>query len=286
MSRLKNLEQPVDLLRGEGRGRLVENEQLAFVGQRLGDLDELHLGDAEARNQRGRRHVETDFVQQGRRAAVGLAIIHQTVALRQALEQEVFRHRHLRQHGKFLMHDADAGAVGVGRGSRAIGLAVKDDLALVGRIDAGEQIDERRLAGSVLAEQHVPFAACDLQGNAAQRDHAGEALADRLHGQDRIIHRTLSGSPKRTTVRKTKARAVARARGTIGVRREYYERSLASINLTGVLTHPVKFSPASSFRPYWMPSAAMSAPYCSTVASIFPLLTRGCTAGMLSKPTT
>ena len=118
------------------RGRLVENEQLAFIAERLGDLDELHLRDAEAGDQRRRRHIESDFLQQRRRAPVRLAIIHQPVTLRQALEQEILRHRHLRQHGEFLMHDADAGAVGVGRGSRAIGLAVEDDLALVGRIDA------------------------------------------------------------------------------------------------------------------------------------------------------
>ena len=87
------------------------------------------------------------------------------------------------------MHDADAGAIGVGRGSRAIGLAVEHDLAFVGGIDAGEQIDERRLAGAVLAEQHMPFAAPDRERNAAQRDHAGEAFADRFHAQNRVVHR-------------------------------------------------------------------------------------------------
>src|SRR5271165_2601131 len=60
----QDLEQPFDLLRSQGRGRLVEDEKLAFVTERLGDLDQLHLSDAEAGNERGRRDVEADFVQQ------------------------------------------------------------------------------------------------------------------------------------------------------------------------------------------------------------------------------
>ena len=59
------------------------------------------------------------------------------------------------------MHDADAGAKGVGRGARTVGRAVERDLALVGRVDAAEQIDQRRLARAVLAEQHVALAARD-----------------------------------------------------------------------------------------------------------------------------
>ena len=87
------------------------------------------------------------------------------------------------------MHDADAGAIGVGRGSRPIGLAVEGNLAFVHRKEAREQIDQRRLACPILAEQHMTFAPADLERNAAQRDDAGEAFADRFHAQDRVVHR-------------------------------------------------------------------------------------------------
>ena len=107
---------------------------------------------------------------------------------------QVFRDRHLHQHRQFLMHDADAGAVGVGRRARPIGLPVENDLAFVGGIDAGQQVDQRRLARAVLAEQHVPLAARDVERNVAQRDDAGKALADALHRQDRIVHRAPAAS--------------------------------------------------------------------------------------------
>ena len=52
---------------------------------------------------------------------------------------------------------------------------------LVGSVHAGERLDERRLARAVLAEHAVDLAGPNVQVDAAQRLHAGEALRDSAH---------------------------------------------------------------------------------------------------------
>ena len=139
-------------------------------------------------------NVEADLLEEFGGATVHLAIIDDAAPLGETLEHQVLGDRHLRQHRQFLMHDADAGAERVGRGERAIGLAVEGDFAVVGAIDAGEQVDQRRLARAVLAEQHMALAARHLQRDPAQRDHAGEALAHAGQGQDReVVHPRFRG---------------------------------------------------------------------------------------------
>ena len=46
----------------------------------------------------------------------------------------------------------------------------------IGRVGAGDDVYQRRLAGAVLPEQHMDFAAPQIEIDAVQRDHAGEPL--------------------------------------------------------------------------------------------------------------
>ena len=64
-------------------------------------------------------------------------------------------------------------------------LAVELDLALVGPIEAGEDVRERRLAGAVLPEQRVHLARGRLEVDAVVRDDAREALRDAEHAHRR-----------------------------------------------------------------------------------------------------
>ena len=51
-----------------------------------------------------------------------------------------------------------------------------EDLASVGLIEAGENFDQRRLAGAVLTDKGVDFARHDRQVDAIQRERAEKAL--------------------------------------------------------------------------------------------------------------
>ena len=54
----------------------------------------------------------------------------------------------------------------------------------IGPVDARDDLDQRRLAGAVLAQQRVDLAGMDVEADAVQRPHAGKRLAqavDREH---------------------------------------------------------------------------------------------------------
>ena len=65
-------------------------------------------------------------------------------------------------------------------------LAVELELALVGAVEAGEDVRERALAGAVLAEQGVDLADERLEVDAVVREHAREALRDAAHRHGRL----------------------------------------------------------------------------------------------------
>ena len=54
----------------------------------------------------------------------------------------------------------------------------------VGAVVAGEDLEQRRLAGAVLAEQPVDRARLELEVDAVERDGAREPLRDRGHAED------------------------------------------------------------------------------------------------------
>src|SRR6185436_11780158 len=70
--------------------------------------------------------------------------------------------------------------------------AVEDESAFVGRIDTGEDIEERGLAGAIRADQAEHLARRDRKGNIAQRLDAAEALADAAAFEQVHVERSVS----------------------------------------------------------------------------------------------
>ena len=65
--------------------------------------------------------------------------------------------------------------------------ALEEHAALVGRDDAGHDLDQRRFAGAVLAEDGMDAAALDGELGLLQRPHAAIALGDAFHAEERIV---------------------------------------------------------------------------------------------------
>ena len=59
-------------------------------------------------------------------------------------------------------------------------LALEPEGAGVRRVDAGDDLHQRRLAGAVLAHQRVDVAALEAERDVVERQHAGKGLADVL----------------------------------------------------------------------------------------------------------
>ena len=67
-------------------------------------------------------------------------------------------------------------------------LALEEDLAVVRLIDAGDALDQRRLAGAVVAEQRDHLAGIDVPAHVVDGDQAAEALGQVADRKDRIAH--------------------------------------------------------------------------------------------------
>ena len=94
---------------------------------------------------------------------------------------------------QFLEDADDAGLVGGGRRGEGHLAAVQHHAAFVGRDDAGHDLDQRRFAGAVLAEDGVDAAWRDRQLGLFQRPHAAIALGNAFHAEERnrTVHRPL-----------------------------------------------------------------------------------------------
>src|ERR1700735_5262824 len=81
----------------------------------------------------------------------------------EAFEQYVFAHGEARNEIALLMDDADAGGDRIARTLEVDGRAVEPQFAVIRTIDASDNLDQRRFAGAVFAEQRVDRAAAHRQ---------------------------------------------------------------------------------------------------------------------------
>ena len=80
-----------------------------------------------------------------------------------------------------LVDHADAPRDRVGRAGDRGHLPIEQDLALVGSRQAVQDVHERRLARTVLAEEGVDLVLADDEVDAMQRGEVAEALHDAAH---------------------------------------------------------------------------------------------------------
>ena len=128
-------EKPLDLaLRQGGRG-LVHDQHTRVERQRAGDLDKLLFGRAQRSESRFGRHVEADCRQHLARAGKHGGVVDAAKAVaRHVAEIDVFRDRKIREQAGMLVHDRDAGGLGVVRRMERHRLAVDLDMTVGGRM--------------------------------------------------------------------------------------------------------------------------------------------------------
>ncbi len=153
-------EELVGLLRGEHRGRFVENQQADVLHQATDDLYPLALADGQAVHQplRLQRHA----VALRDLADLRLQLLRRT-GLGAQRQGDVLRHRERLEQREVLEHHADAAFAGLGRVAHGHPFALPVDRAGVRLGDAVDDLHQGALAGAVLAEQGVDFARLDRQ---------------------------------------------------------------------------------------------------------------------------
>src|SRR6516165_4249824 len=78
------------------------------------------------------------------------------------------------------MDGADAGGERVARRGKFDRPAVEEDATRIRPVEAGDDLDQRRFAGAVLAHERMDLARAELERDAIERPHAGEGFADRI----------------------------------------------------------------------------------------------------------
>ena len=166
-----------DFRLAQGRGRLVHDDEPRLHGERPGDLDQLLLGDREIANQCHWVAFETNFV--GDRAGVvGEAPpADEEPRARFPTDEHVLGDRHLRDEGELLVDGDDAGALGVVGRPEGDRLAEQLDFTRVRALRAGQDLEQSRLTGPVLAQERVDLGLPHFETDVLKRQHAREALA-------------------------------------------------------------------------------------------------------------
>ena len=124
------VEQVVGVLVVERRGRLVEDEQLHPLRERLGDLDELLLADADVDDLGGRVLAQADAGEQLRRLVVRLVPVDEAERARDlVVEEDVLGDREVGAQRELLVDDDDALGLAVADVPELDGLVLEDDVA-------------------------------------------------------------------------------------------------------------------------------------------------------------
>ena len=95
-------------------------------------------------------------------------------------QADVLRDREIGKQGRLLVNAGDAKLVRRGRGKFFDALTVDFNGAAVGLVRAGDDLDERGLAGAVFAEQRVDFSCPQIKRHTLQCPHRTEGLGDGL----------------------------------------------------------------------------------------------------------
>jgi hypothetical protein len=143
----------VHVRRGQRRGGLVQDQQLGIAAERLGDLDHLAARQGQVLDQLARMQVgATDPGQQVLGPAPLGAPVDETEAAGRRGDADVVGHRQVRQEGEFLEHADHAAARGVLGGRVDDSAAFQIELPGARLDHSGDDLDQGRLAGAVLAQ--------------------------------------------------------------------------------------------------------------------------------------
>ena len=152
----------------ERRGDLVEQQHVGLDRQRTGQVDDAERGERQPpREARQAQVPETQLVQ---------PVAERLQRCRG--EPQVVADVEIRDDRGLLVDGHEPVAARVGRRVRHALAAPDDDPAAVRRDRAGQDLDERALAGAVGAHQRVDLAGSDRQRRVVERDHGAVRLGD------------------------------------------------------------------------------------------------------------
>ena len=178
------LEDQPALLRAHRRERLVEQDDLGVREDRARDGDRLALAARERRDLGVHvGDVDAERVEVRPRRARIEPLLSTPQARVLALQEHVVEHGQPGHESEVLVDGVDAERARVDDRFQVHRVAEQRDLARVGPVVAREDLDERRLAGAVVADQPEHLALAQVQAHVAQRGDRAEALGEVLDAE-------------------------------------------------------------------------------------------------------
>ena len=117
-----------------------------------------------------------------------LRLIEENALGRLTADVDILRDRQILHQVQLLMDDTDSLGLRVARAVDLDGRAEQLDRALILCIDAGEDLHERGLSGSVFSDQRHDLARADLKLRVVECVNAREILLDPIHSENRFSH--------------------------------------------------------------------------------------------------
>ena len=190
LQRLDGTQHRARLLARQRRGRLVEDDDARLaVDQRAGDLHQLALGRAEVADEPVAGDLDLQpLAQEGFGAPPHALFVEAERAAGLLPHEHGFGDREMRDEMKFLMDEADAGLVHGLRRDRVQGAPADRDRAGIRLVDAGQDLDDGRLAGAVLADEAVDLARPDLEAGAVEGADTRKGLDDVAQAEGDLDH--------------------------------------------------------------------------------------------------
>ena len=195
LRRCDEVEDHRPLLGAHRRQRLVKQDDVGVAGDRPRHRDRLALAAGEARRRDiDRGDVDPDLVQRlaGLTAHQGVGQERDRLADALAAQKQVLVDRQLVDQRQILKDGVDPALAAIVDRPGRVRLALDPQRAGVGLLEASEDLDQRRLAGAVVAQQTQHLALAQVEADVAQGGGGAEALADMLDAQHVVVgHRRL-----------------------------------------------------------------------------------------------
>ena len=165
-------------VRGEGRGDLIEEQQLRLDRQRAGEVQQAQGGSRQlARHRLQVEPIESELGQ-----------VMPEPRDRRGHQLEVLQHREVGQKRGILVDADEPGLARLGRRPKRPRTPAEGDRSTVRRQRAREDLHERALARAVCSHQGVDLATAHTQVGGTQRDDGSEILGEpaRLEHRARV----------------------------------------------------------------------------------------------------
>ena len=179
-----HVEKALDFARTEGGGRLIEDNEIGFERERLGDLDKLPLRRGKVTRLRfERQRVLLTEIAKDLAGASPHDGPRQTSRPAKLGKEYIFEDGEVGRETCFLHHHGDAGVQRFTRAARVERLAAINNLARIAAEMARDDAGERRLPRAVRPKQCVCDASAQTETRVDKRARLSEALRDRARFQ-------------------------------------------------------------------------------------------------------